>query len=92
MRGVRGVAEDHDVAVVPALVAHGREADPSRVVRVHRVTAEDVREQPADLGDALDVALARSERPTRERVEPRRCATPSSFISTMNVLPVASYG
>jgi len=37
VRGVRGITEDHDVAVMPALVAHCGETDPPRVVRMHRV-------------------------------------------------------
>ena len=70
MRGVRSIPEDHHVAVMPTLIAHGGEADPFRVVRVHRVTPEDLRKEPADLGDTGDVALAGIEWPARERVEP----------------------
>src|SRR6202035_3688376 len=53
----------------PALIAHGGEADPPRVVRMHRVAVEDWREQTAYLRDAGDIALAGLEPARREGFE-----------------------
>ena len=71
VRGVRGVAEQHDIAVVPVLVAHRREADPSRVVRVHLMAVQDAGEKTADLGDARLIALAGRKASSGVRVEAR---------------------
>ena len=88
VRGVGGVAEQHDVLVPPVLVAHRGEVDPPGVVGHHLVAVEHVGEQLPDPRDRLLVGLARGELPGGEarRSRPRRQT--SSFISTMNVLPV----
>ena len=70
VRGVRGVAEQHDVLVRPVLVADGVEVQPARVVGDERVVAEDVGEQLAAERDALLVVLARREGMRLARVEP----------------------
>ena len=71
VRCVRGVAEQHDIGMVPGVVAHRREADPPRVVGVHLVAVEDVAEQRTDLGDARKVALPGCEPTLCEGVEAR---------------------
>ena len=58
VRGVRGVAEQHDVAVPPVLVADRGEADPPGVVQQHLVAVQDVREQLADQPGRPLVGLA----------------------------------
>jgi hypothetical protein len=50
---VRGVSEQHDVAVVPALVAHGREAPPDRAVREQRVALQVVGEERLAVRDRV---------------------------------------
>ena len=52
--GVGRIAEDHDVAMAPVLVADGGERDPPRVVGHDVVTVEDV---GADLRRLLDRLL-----------------------------------
>jgi hypothetical protein len=56
VRGVGGVAEQHHVAVVPALVADGVEVEPLGVVGEDPVTLELVGE---DVGDPLDGVVVR---------------------------------
>jgi hypothetical protein len=53
---VGGVAEQDDVAVVPALAADGDEADPQRPVRQQLVAAELGGEQLLAEGDAVLLA------------------------------------
>ena len=56
MRGVGGVAEQHDLAVVPALLAKGQEVDPERAVR-HQPPAAQLRlEEGFAVGDTLGLA------------------------------------
>ena len=61
MRGRRGVAHQHDVAVGPVLAEHARKVDPGRAadvvgVRDQAVAAELVREDPLAGGDRLLLA------------------------------------
>ena len=69
VRRVRGVAEQHDVLVVPGRVADGHEVDPARVVADQAVAVERVGEQLLAERDARGVALARRQR--ARAVEPR---------------------
>ena len=69
VRGVRGVAEQHDVLVVPCRVADGHEVDPARVVADQAVAVERAGEQLLAERDARGVALAR--RQGARAVEPR---------------------
>ena len=69
VRGVRGVAQQHDVPVAPGRVAHGDEVDPLRVVADQAVAVQHVGEQLLAEGDALAVALARAQ--VARVVEPR---------------------
>ena len=71
VRGVGGVAEQHDVVVEPALVADRGEADPARVVRQDLVPVEHMREELAHGRDGGLVGLTRGEVLRRDRVEPR---------------------
>src|SRR5215470_1592090 len=71
MRGVRGVADQHDIAMPPAATAQCSEADPLGVVRLDRVAVEYVAEQVPDLGDRRVVGLARREAGWREGREAR---------------------
>ena len=87
VRGVRGVAEQHDVAVPPASrLRTVREAEPLRVVGQHRVPVEDVGEQIARSGRSTPRRLAPGgkARPAKASKPARRQT--SSCISTMNVL------
>ena len=68
VRGVRGVADEHDVAVVPALVAHRREAAPERAVVEQPVAGELV-------GEEL-LADRRRSRPRRLGPSPARATSP----------------
>ena len=64
VRGVGGVAEQHDVAVVPALVADGVEVEPLGVVGEDLVALQLVGE---DLRDPLDGVLVGDARAGRSR-------------------------
>src|SRR5438105_13115121 len=68
MRGVGGVAKEHDPAVVPALLAQGQEVDPQRAVR-HQPPAAQLRlEEGFAVSDALRLA---------RRIQ--ACVTPGSL-------------
>ena len=78
MGGVRRIAEQRDVAVVPALDPEVREADPLRVVREQLPPFQHLREQLADDLDAPPVALARVRRRALEPAE--ACAAPDVLV------------
>ena len=66
VRGVRGVAEEHRVGVMPAHAAHDRELAPERAVREHRCAVQLLGEEPRDVCGGrllvLDAEAARLER------------------------------
>jgi hypothetical protein len=62
VRGVRRVPEEHDVAVVPAPIAHPQKVEPDRAVGQQVVPVEVVGEEAFAEGDALALA---------HRVQPR---------------------
>ena len=72
VRGMRGVAEQHDVAVAPAAAAQRAELQPPGIVGHQLVPAKQVREQLADPLDGRGVGLARRQLARRQPVEPGR--------------------
>ena len=80
VRGVRGVAEQHDPAVVPDPVRHLREVEPDRPVGEQLASAEVVREELLAEGEALLLV---------HPVQPAARHTASGH-STMNVLICSS--
>ena len=91
VRGVRGIAEQGDVAVVPALDSHRREAEPLRVVAEQPVAVEQVAEHLGHDRDALPVAVPGRCAVSAKRSKPSWRQT-SVRISTMNVDSFSSYG
>ena len=80
MRGVRGIAEQHDVAVIPALAGDAREVEPRRAAQVRRVADQTLavempREQHLARGDAVRLLIW-------SKPSARQVASPHS---TMNV-------
>ena len=83
VRGVRGVAEQHDVAVVPAPVADPQEIEPDRAVGEQAVPVEVVGEERLRRR-RCSRARSSASRPARRQVD--------SGHSTMNVLACSSNG
>ena len=93
VRGMGRIAQQHDVAVPPAAVAHGVEVQPLGVIGQDPVAVQFAGEDRADLSDRFSSGHPRSENDplallSKRAARPRR----PRCISTMKVIPHPSTG